>query len=50
MLEAKISISEFHTVMKDYVTRYDVQTIMTSKVNVEDVKQIFMKLPERPLP
>lgn len=34
--------------MKEYVTRYDVQAIMTNKVNVEDVKQMVMRIPERP--
>ncbi len=48
VLEAKVSVSEFHTVMKDYVTRHDVQSIMTNKVNVDDVKQMFLRLPERP--
>jgi hypothetical protein len=48
VLDGKVSVNEFHTIMKDYVTRYDVQHIMTNKVNVEDVKQMFTKLPERP--
>lgn len=48
VLETKVSLSEFNTVMKDYVTRYDVQSVMTNKVNVEDVKQMFMRQPERP--
>jgi len=48
VLEAKVSVSEFHNVMKDYVTRHDVQSILTNKVNVDDVKQMFLRLPERP--
>lgn len=31
--------------MKDYVTRYDVQQIMTSKVNVDDIKQLIRQQP-----
>jgi hypothetical protein len=33
--------------MKDYTTKYDIQQIMTNKVNVDDIKHMILKPPEK---
>jgi hypothetical protein len=45
-VDSKLSINEFHTAMRDYVTRYDVQQISMNKVSAEDIKQMLIRQPD----